>query len=1114
MWKRKKMMSLLLAAMLILTVIPASAFADGGDPPPQDSLAVPAYREVWEEAAPPEILYVPETLRGLEESQDDPNGQAEDGYAYSLLPPVSTEYVSLDLSGRTQAELKAIPVSELLAMMGISPAPGEKIAWGYWIEEYEYYPGSTDLRRLDDAYHIVRPDGVVDMRPVYSSGSYSFNIFVGKGVQLDYDAVKYQVNVSVTPIPESYEFDAVLYTDDSPRAKIFQFQREENTMYSASTSNGIWTYTLQVPTNYPLTDEYCLMFYWNPRRNYEYEYSGLDVTVYEGHHSLETVGDAAAAAGLWASDISVGGGYKAVYGDTPREFTLVFSAGGKRIAAQPVRFVGSPMSSQLRYRLLNESGSSYSGTISSSTQTIATSAPGEYKTFKLSFTDGATGATDIAKITGVRIDGADVTAQVTGGGYTIADRSRATPVTIAADGRTYNVTIPAMAQDEFQYIGSSDVYFRIEGAEGIQDYFVVPHAHDTYYYNGYQTVLINGTDAGLADLAPTFWNGDPDIYSGGQKQISGVSTQDFSGGRVQYTAKATNNADLKNYFVAFIPKTETEAELFVNGPSGNGADGSNERYVRFDSYYGSQHDIFIANTGEAPLSGLSATLENARSIRLDDWYTVGGAGNDALNAFSRTGNIGYTYNGIDSAAKIRLVPDGDGDIDGILTISADGVDPYVIHLTGRAGNPKVNTTQDQVDAYPAVKFVPYSFLVTTDNEYDWTTVRFSRSAGTLPPGLTLRQNGEIYGIPTEPGIYTFTVTAQFSGRVQFPANSQEYTITVLDNTDENVDRTVDTGYSIEVRVPAVVGTNADHDFQLEGAFNEFMDFYLDGNKMAADTDYMAEDGSTKITIKAQTFNDAGAGTHTIAAEFRVNGDAADLMKRAAQNTIVQRGGTGGGGGTGGDGSYLPPAASGRPGSTSSRPTAPTVSKPVAEIFTDLSNSAWYIGDVQWAYDNGYMLGTGDNRFQPNARQNQAVIFSALARLADVNLHNYADKTSPDIKTGEWYTNAAQWAKSIGLTANGFNPDGIVTRGDMAVIIVKYFKWLGVGVDVDSAAVTFADADFMTPEQSAAFTILYKIKIFYGASNTGIQMNALNETSRAELSALLKRLNAYITAHKK
>jgi len=67
-----------------------------------------------------------------------------------------------------------------------------------------------------------------------------------------------------------------------------------------------------------------------------------------------------------------------------------------------------------------------------------------------------------------------------------------------------------------------------------------------------------------------------------------------------------------------------------------------------------------------------------------------------------------------------------------------------------------------------------------------------------------------------------------------------------------------------------------------GEFSEFRDVYLDGTKLIRDEDYVAEEGSTKITIRSQTLTRVGEGTHTIALEFETNTG----LKRVAQNYTV------------------------------------------------------------------------------------------------------------------------------------------------------------------------------------------------------------------------------------
>ena len=87
-------------------------------------------------------------------------------------------------------------------------------------------------------------------------------------------------------------------------------------------------------------------------------------------------------------------------------------------------------------------------------------------------------------------------------------------------------------------------------------------------------------------------------------------------------------------------------------------------------------------------------------------------------------------------------------------------------------------------------------------------------------------------------------------------------------------------------------------FVSNGEFDEFVDLWLNGEKLIEGQDYTKEAGSTRITIQSQTFEDKANsdGSNTIAAEFRVDGDSNNELRRTAQNfrlDIQQEPSTGG-----------------------------------------------------------------------------------------------------------------------------------------------------------------------------------------------------------------------------
>ena len=174
---------------------------------------------------------------------------------------------------------------------------------------------------------------------------------------------------------------------------------------------------------------------------------------------------------------------------------------------------------------------------------------------------------------------------------------------------------------------------------------------DTYNDEyGYQTLFLNSSTVDLSQLKPVFStssdeNGTTKVYVGSE-QKSGESIQDFSKGTVQYTA-SYNNQTPRNYWVTFAKK-EAGARLFVNGPS--------EREVLLTAQYGNKHDILIANIGDAKLTGLKVEL-NATHVKLDDYWTVGGDGNDTLAPFTTTEkDYSLDYGELANLARIRLLP--------------------------------------------------------------------------------------------------------------------------------------------------------------------------------------------------------------------------------------------------------------------------------------------------------------------------------------------------------------------------------------------------------------------------------------------------------------------------
>lgn len=520
---------------------------------------------------------------------------------------------------------------------------------------------------------------------------------------------------------------------------------------------------------------------------------------------------------------------------------------------------------------------------------------------------------------------------------------------IDTDGRVHHFAIKVIPFEESQndYL-SSDTYLRVDGArhgtKDSDDYapyydeYYISRDDDDYYINGYQTVFLmnrtynSGTRAYTyspvteQQIRPTFSaSSRVSIFAsidGGAaaKQVSGESLVPFTSGKaIQYSASAEDGTNLANYWVTFLTQQSGGPKLFVNAandPSHYVTEGNTslpQREIYLNDAHDNKHDVLFANVGDAAMTGLYVKLEDAENVALDSYWTVGKT--TTLSAFTTTdekdpdGNSVY-YGDLANVAKVRLVPQTDaggnvsfGAVSGTLVIGYTGggtepVEEVRIKLTGMAGTPKITTTS----VMDGVKYVPYSSVIQTNNIYGTDKMAFSVTKGALPDGLSLKPNGEIYGIPTKAGSFTFTITAIYDNNEDVKCE-RTYTITIKDNTDDNVLATNNDaqGYPLLDKAPNVDIQNFPADgvlFRSEGVFSEFIAFYLDGKKLVDGQDYDASEGSTRIVIQAQTFKNAGNGTHTISAEFRTEGATDGDMHRTSQNVTVTGAGDGNGNGNG------------------------------------------------------------------------------------------------------------------------------------------------------------------------------------------------------------------------
>ncbi len=129
-------------------------------------------------------------------------------------------------------------------------------------------------------------------------------------------------------------------------------------------------------------------------------------------------------------------------------------------------------------------------------------------------------------------------------------------------------------------------------------------------------------------------------------------------------------------------------------------------------------------------------------------------------------------------------------------------------------------------------------------------------------------------------------------------------------------------------------------------------------------------------------------------------------------------------------------------------------------FTDVAESAWYYDAVVYAYENGLMDGTSATTFAPAMNTTRAMLATLIYRMAgEPTVTGSASFT--DVTAGQWYTDGITWASQQGVVqgiGNGrFDPDGAITREQLAVMLYRYADGETASADMsrfqDSASIS-------------------------------------------------------------
>ena len=177
----------------------------------------------------------------------------------------------------------------------------------------------------------------------------------------------------------------------------------------------------------------------------------------------------------------------------------------------------------------------------------------------------------------------------------------------------------------------------------------------------------------------------------------------------------------------------------------------------------------------------------------------------------------------------------------------------------------------------------------------------------------------------------------------------------------------------------------------------------------------------------------------------------------------------------------------------------------ARQYWDVDRTQWYHQAVDYALEKGLMNGVSGHRFSPGGKTTRAMAVAILYRMAG------SPKADParfsDVKAGAWYAGAVNWAAQAGIvsgmTADTFRPEDPVTREQLAAILYRYARAMGIPEGRKADLSGYKDRDKV--ESYARGPLAWAVGNGLITGRDGKLLAPQDRASRAETATILMRL---------
>ena len=168
-------------------------------------------------------------------------------------------------------------------------------------------------------------------------------------------------------------------------------------------------------------------------------------------------------------------------------------------------------------------------------------------------------------------------------------------------------------------------------------------------------------------------------------------------------------------------------------------------------------------------------------------------------------------------------------------------------------------------------------------------------------------------------------------------------------------------------------------------------------------------------------------------------------------------------------------------------------------YKDVNTRAWYHESIDFAIRGKLMNGIASDRFDPEGSMTRAMLVTVLWRYA--GSPKGGTNRFTDVASGQWYTEAVAWAAANGVVNgvgnNRFDPEGKITREQMAAILYRYAEQPQTNGSLSS----FPDASRVSGYAADAMRWTVEQKIIGGSDG---RLDPQGNATRAQVAAILMR----------